>query len=332
MALLLTLLFSIVCNTYFISKYLGVIEQNTSENSKRNENIQEDKENTSIYSENQEIEKIEQNDRENSVEDTQKNIKDIQNTKDPQENFQDGAKENLSETAEYTESTKTFGGGVFHYIEKRKCTGERKGEVNVLVLGNSITLHGICEYWWGEWGMAASSREKDYVHQLEAMLTEDYDICFTVVQLYLWEIQYTDRSEVLILLNDFLENMKYDYVIVQLGENVIDASSADLDYIDLLNYIDARQENTKFFVLGGFWSAPALDEAKKYACEQSSADAVFVDLSDLQTAEYQSELNSVVKGDDGQEHKIEHTGVAAHPGDLGMQAIAEKIYKIMVLP
>ena len=116
MALLLTLLFSIVCNTYFISKYLGVIEQNTSENSKRNENIQEDKENTSIYSENQEIEKIEQNDRENSVEDTQKNIKDIQNTKDPQENFQDGAKENLSETAEYTESTKTFGGGVFQVL------------------------------------------------------------------------------------------------------------------------------------------------------------------------------------------------------------------------
>ena len=134
LALLLTLLFSIVCNTYFISKYLGVIEQNTSENSKRNENIQEDKENTSIYSENQEIEKIEQNDRENSVEDTQKNIKDIQNTKDPQENFQDGAKENLSETAEYPESTKPFGGGYFTILKKGNAQEKEKGKSMYLSL------------------------------------------------------------------------------------------------------------------------------------------------------------------------------------------------------
>lgn len=38
-----------------------------------------------------------------------------------------------------------------------------------LVLGNSITLHGECSYWWGEWGMAASSRDKDFVHLVEKM-------------------------------------------------------------------------------------------------------------------------------------------------------------------
>ncbi len=33
-----------------------------------------------------------------------------------------------------------------------------------LAIGNSITLHGICDYWWGNYGMAASSIDNDYYH------------------------------------------------------------------------------------------------------------------------------------------------------------------------
>ena len=35
---------------------------------------------------------------------------------------------------------------------------------NYLAIGNSITLHGINDYWWNECGMAASTLENDYVH------------------------------------------------------------------------------------------------------------------------------------------------------------------------
>ena len=34
----------------------------------------------------------------------------------------------------------------------------------------------------------------------------------------------------------------------------------------------------------------------------------------------------MVGGDDGAMHKVNHAGVAAHPGDKGMEEIAKRIY------
>ena len=44
--------------------------------------------------------------------------------------------------------------------------------IRVMLVGNSITLHGIRPEigWYNEWGMAASAKEKDYVHLLEASI------------------------------------------------------------------------------------------------------------------------------------------------------------------
>lgn len=36
-------------------------------------------------------------------------------------------------------------------------------------------------------------------------------------------------------------------------------------------------------------------------------------------------MNTVVYGDDGSEHTVTHAGVAGHPGDKGMAAIADRI-------
>lgn len=40
---------------------------------------------------------------------------------------------------------------------------------------------------------------------------------------------------------------------------------------------------------------------------------------------YMAEIGAAVFGDDGEEHVIEHNGVAAHPGDEGMAVIADRI-------
>ena len=60
----------------------------------------------------------------------------------------------------------------------------------ILFLGNSITLHGPKADigWTGDWGMAASEPEKDYVHQTVRMLrAENPGLSWRIGQLADWE-------------------------------------------------------------------------------------------------------------------------------------------------
>lgn len=202
------------------------------------------------------------------------------------------------------------------------------GNIDVLVLGNSMTIHPICNYWWGEWGMAASSKDKDYVHQLESMLAEHYNVSCTAVQFASWETQAHDRAEGLMLLDPFLDGIDYEYIIIQLGENINDITSIETDFLDLTQYINDKQ-NAQILVLGNFWENKVVDVVKKDTCQ--SIGAYFVDLSDLQLNKYKTRLGATVFGDEGKTYAIEHEGVAQHPGDEGMKAIAEKIYETMKL-
>lgn len=224
-----------------------------------------------------------------------------------------------------------------HYADEQACTGESRGTVKILFLGNSITLHPMCSYWWGEWGMAASARDRDYVHQLVTMEAEDYDVGYTVVNFSAWEAQSHDRAETLDFIASFLQK-QYDYVIIQLGENISDDSTLESDYRELVNRINESQAEdgrpADILIVGGFWETDGTDGMKERVCgglrDSLSGGIGFVDLEFLQNnAEYQSAIGNIVMGNDGREHTVEHEGVAKHPGDKGMEMIAKKIYEAM---
>lgn len=44
---------------------------------------------------------------------------------------------------------------------------------------------------------------------------------------------------------------------------------------------------------------------------------------------YQCGIGTMVKGDDGAKHIVEHDGVAGHPGDRGMEYIANKVIEAL---
>lgn len=207
---------------------------------------------------------------------------------------------------------------------------ELRGKYNYLAIGNSITKHGLADYWWSEYGMAASEPNKDYFHRVLEHLKKlhgDKDICGLAYNFSVWEMLATDRAETLGLLDCYLSK-DLDLISIQLGENVLDLSTFQSDFEYLLDYIKSSFPKAQLIVIGDFWENAERDKIKQKVAEQ--CEVPYVDLTEIKDREeYMAELGTSVYGDDKVWHKIEHGGVARHPGDNGMDYIARKIIEII---
>jgi len=195
----------------------------------------------------------------------------------------------------------------------------------ILFLGNSITLHGPSKKigWEGNWGMAASALEKDYVHVVTRSLAKSSGMTPKALakNIAAFERQYATY--------DLKENLqdafafKPDLVVVAIGENVpkLESEEAKAQFQasveKLLKEVKSDNQPT-IIVRSCFWPNPAKDEALRQACQQ--AGGKFVDISSLG----KDEANYARS-----ERDIPHAGVAAHPGDRGMQAIAAALLKAL---
>jgi len=191
----------------------------------------------------------------------------------------------------------------------------------VLFLGNSITFHGpsAAVDWSGNWGMAASAADKDYVHLLVRSLSEMTGSTPEVLieNIADFERQY-DVYDVGDKLRRHLE-FKADLVIVAIGENVPALASEDAQttfknrFVKLLTALK-RSSRPAIVVRSCFGSDETKDRIMKEACAE--VGGIFVDIGPLS----KNELNYARS-----ERTFTHAGVAAHPGDRGMKAIAEAI-------
>lgn len=201
---------------------------------------------------------------------------------------------------------------------------------SILFIGNSITRHGLADYWWSDdRGMASSSLDKDYVHLTAAALSKKSGLEENEASMnfYDWENQSYDRAETYSEITPYL-NDHINTVVVQLGENVNDTTTFEKDFEELLKYIHQKASDAKIVVVGEFWK----DDTKE-AMKKEAASACGVDYADLSAiwddTSYQAGLGTEVKGNDGKEHVIEHDGVAMHPGDKGMKYISEQVIKAL---
>lgn len=194
----------------------------------------------------------------------------------------------------------------------------------ILFIGNSITLHGKGSYWWGEWGMAASAKSLDYVHQTIKLLAEaGVEADFRLAYPAGWEAMGHDRAETLPLLDDFLTE-DLDIIILQLGENVQDTTTLREDFEDLVRYVQEHSTRAEIVVLGNFWPMADVEQAKFDICQKLSLS--YISFTDLwNKPEYLSHVGMRVEGDDGSLHEVRHQGVAYHPGDAGHAEMARRL-------
>jgi lysophospholipase L1-like esterase len=193
----------------------------------------------------------------------------------------------------------------------------------VLFLGNSITLHGPAAAigWLGNWGMAASSQEKDYVHLLlrrvaEATGKKPEAMVENIADFERNYATYDPGSA----LKKQLE-FRADLVILAIGENVSALSSEEAKAkfgAAVAGLLAALKKHGQpvLVVRSCFWPDPAKDEALRRACQE--AGGIFVDISGLSRDATHSARS---------ERTFAHAGVAGHPGDKGMKAIADALWK-----
>ena len=198
---------------------------------------------------------------------------------------------------------------------------EQEGNPKVLFVGNSITLHGVKPDigWHWLWGMAASAKEKDYVHQTMHMVREIApDAGYMIMQAADWERGFWKGPEAFDNLR-IAREYDADILVFRIGENVLDKDMKEYDlsaaFEKLIGFLNPSGK-AQVIVTDMFWPNPEKDACAKRAAQKTSSR--FVSINHLGTMDEMKALGL-----------FEHTGVAAHPGDLGMLKIAEAVFEAM---
>jgi hypothetical protein len=202
--------------------------------------------------------------------------------------------------------------------DKQSYCVEQKGGRRVLFVGNSITRHGPKADigWHGDWGMAASAEEKDYVHRTLHMIEDRWGkVDYCVLNAADWERGYWDDS--ILSRWQSAADFRADVVIIRVGENIWSVRE-HLNEIDLYPHFDkmirffCQKPEAQVILTDLFWKKEQIDGVIHRLAEDRGY--ALVRLGDLGDAE-----ENMAHG------LFEHRGVAHHPGDLGMERIAKRI-------
>ena len=192
---------------------------------------------------------------------------------------------------------------------------EKKNEVKtVLILGNSIVHHAPKPEigWYGNWGMAASAEDSDFVH----LLIRDIHQIDPSVKVKYKNIADFERNFDAYSLSG-LDSLRFpDMLILKISENVDDKKATEGNFISyydkLVKYIAPNRHSVKIIV-DGFWVKENVNSLlEEYAFKKKYP---FVSISNLS-----KDSTNMAIG------KFEHKGVAAHPSDKGMRLIEQQIW------
>lgn len=192
--------------------------------------------------------------------------------------------------------------------------------MKLLFLGNSITLHAPAPDigWNGNWGMAASCRENDYVHRLEQKLRD----AGKETELRIRFIVNLEREPETYPFEELSEDREWkpDVVILRVCENTPKEKMEAFGkaYRRLIAYFACSAHKPVIFAVGPFWKNDRAEELIRQAAQAFPERAFFLSLSPLHSREYTAA------------GLFTHGGVASHPSDRGMEEIASILFEGMV--
>lgn len=195
----------------------------------------------------------------------------------------------------------------------------------VLFLGNSLTLHGPRPdiKWFGNWGMAATAADKDFVHLLTSAISrktrgklvldpadskneQGVDNIRNIAALFEQGYRTYESAKI-----ERQLRWKPDIVVIQFGENVpaqnYDAEAMEKAFKALLKDLK-NVSDPHIFVTGNIlWGNTGLDDLKKRVCAEDPSRRTFVAIP-MYAAD------------------VPKYGPVGHPNDLGMKLIADTLF------
>jgi hypothetical protein len=191
----------------------------------------------------------------------------------------------------------------------------------VFVVGNSISYHPVKPEigWDNDWGMAATSIDRDYVHRLAAMIGTRQSAPPTTRVFRSTVASLTQRAPAII---GEIAAIQPDLIIVQVSDNMPESDATQdsfyTPYASLLESI--RGVSGAQIICVGSWSsvAPVRDG---FILEAATINgAAFVPITDL-SLQYENRAESQMA--------CLGTGICWHPSDAGMERIAERIMQAL---
>ncbi len=186
----------------------------------------------------------------------------------------------------------------------------------VTLYGNSIVAHDPAPAigWEGNWGMAASCRDSDYVHIVKASLERlEPSVKVSWGNLATFERDWTTYD-----LSQLATYGKSDLVVIKISENVQFKEGMETGFLASYDRLIRQLSgpDTQVVIVEGFWPSPVNDMLRRYA---SAHDYPFIALSDL----FANDKTNAAIG------LFANEGVANHPSDKGMRNIAARIMQVI---
>lgn len=195
----------------------------------------------------------------------------------------------------------------------------------VLIMGNSLTLAG------GQIGMAASNPSSDYYSLVKNKLMTVNPKVIVKPRLGAgqWESETTSagRQKVFDEIISPQLDPDTDVMIIELIDNInTDDKKAtfEADAETLIKNIKNKAPKARVFWVARWFADDSLLSELKEACQV--AGATQIDITDIaRMSDTKSFIGAKRTGEDGTTWTVKSSGEAAHPGDKGMQLIADRV-------
>lgn len=211
------------------------------------------------------------------------------------------------------------------YVNLVQDTGDIVGAKlypdKTLFLGNSLMFG-----WNMKFGMASTNSQSDYYYHVKEKIKE-YRPSASFTKLYTspWESEAIERPTFITDNLDPVLTADTDLVIIQAGENVAQAgvSKFQTDGIALVRHIRSIATKARVLFVGVWYPDTPKVNAIQEICRQTGA--IFCNISDIYSPETTGKIGDVITYDNDTTATITLESQASHPGNVGMQMIADRI-------